>query len=382
MIARPTWIERLHESWRKAPIAWLSGVRRVGKTTLTQQLSGIHYLNCDLPSVRDLLQDPERLFASVRERVVVLDEVHRLDDPSAVLKIAADAFPQLRIVASGSSTIAATAKFRDTLTGRKREVHLVPVLYAELSAFGITDLKTRLLHGGLPALLLAPALDPEAYSEWLASFYARDVQELFRVEKRTAFLRFCELLLRQSGGMFEVASLARDAAISRPTVMSWRDILETTHLITTVRPHHGGAMREIVAQPKVYAFDTGFVCHARRWDALREDDLGVLWEHVVLETLQSIPLLDIRFWRDKSKHELDFVLPRARDACDVIECKWRPGTFKPKNLAVFREAYPTGRNFVVSPRRTPPITRSEGGLEVTHVGLEQLQALLSHPKGS
>jgi len=378
LIRRPSWVGRIIDSWRKASIVWLSGVRRVGKTTLSHELEGVRYLNCDLPSARDLLRDPERFFASVQHRSVVLDEVHRLEDPSGVLKIAADEFPKLRILATGSSTIAATSKFRDSLTGRKREVHLVPVLYEELPAFGIADLEIRLLHGGLPAMMLAAALDREGYSEWLDSFYARDVQELFRVEKRAAFLRFCELVMRQSGGMFEVASLARDAAISRPTVMSWLDILEVTHAITILRPHHGGGSREVIAQPKVYAFDTGFVCHARRWDTLRDEDRGVLWEHVVLETLQSIPALEIRYWRDKARHEVDFVLPRARDACDVIECKWGTGAFSPRNLAVFREAYPKGRNLVVSPRRAQ-ITRTEGGLEVTHIAPDQLRGLYDRP---
>ena len=104
----------------------------------------------------------------------------------------------------------------------------------------------------------------------------------------------------------------------------------------------------------------------------------MLWEHVVLETLQSIPALEVRYWRDKARHEVDFVLPRTRDACDVIECKWGTGTFSPRNLAVFREAYPKGRNLVVSPRRAQ-ITRTEGGLEVIHIAPDQLRALYDRP---
>jgi hypothetical protein len=103
----------------------------------------------------------------------------------------------------------------------------------------------------------------------------------------------------------------------------------------------------------------------------------LLWKHVVLETLQSIEgLIEIRFWRDKSQREVDFVLPRARDACDAIECKWSSESFRPESLAAFRAAYPKGRNFVVSPRRAPPITRREDGLDVTHLGLDRLRTTL------
>jgi hypothetical protein len=107
----------------------------------------------------------------------------------------------------------------------------------------------------------------------------------------------------------------------------------------------------------------------------------LLWEHVVLEALQSIEgVIEIRFWRDKSQREVDFVLPRAREACDAIECKWSSESFRPESLAAFRAAYPKGRNFVVSPRKAPPIARREGGLEVTHLGLDRLRATLPLPR--
>jgi predicted AAA+ superfamily ATPase len=154
----------------------------------------------------------------VGQPIVILDEVHQLPDPSRVLKIAADEFPGLKVLATGSSTLAATEKFRDSLTGRKRQVHLLPVLSAELPAFGIRSLELRLHRGGLPAALLADEHDPETYAEWLDSFFARDVQELFRVEKRTSFLKLVETLLRQSGGLAEVTSLAAASGLSRPTV--------------------------------------------------------------------------------------------------------------------------------------------------------------------
>src|SRR5688572_22125787 len=136
MIKRPFWIQRLEEAWQEASIAWLAGVRRSGKTTLTESL-GVDeaaYFNCDLPSVADLVRDPELFFRSQTKPIIVFDEVHQLRDPVRLLKIGADLFPKLKILATGSSTVAASRKFRDTLTGRKRVVHLVPVLWEELAA--------------------------------------------------------------------------------------------------------------------------------------------------------------------------------------------------------------------------------------------------------
>jgi hypothetical protein len=195
------------------------------------------------------LEDPEAFFKSVRKPLVVLDEVHQLPDPSRILKIATDAFPHLRVLATGSSTLAASRKFRDTLTGRKRVVALTPVLAEEMEAFGITDMEARVLRGGLPPALLRHGPDWEFYSEWLDSYFARDVQELFHVGKRAEFLRMVSLVLRQSGGLLEITSLAKHTGASRPTVMTWLDVLQITQVARLVRPFSGGGRREIIAQP-------------------------------------------------------------------------------------------------------------------------------------
>src|SRR5438445_328492 len=104
MVDRPLWLARIRAAWRRTSIVWLSGVRRVGKTTLAKSLAAARYVNCDLPRTAEMLGDPEAFFESLREPIVVLDEVHQLPDPSRVLKIAADVFPHLKVLATGSST--------------------------------------------------------------------------------------------------------------------------------------------------------------------------------------------------------------------------------------------------------------------------------------
>ena len=366
MISRPFWLQRMEEAWREAPIAWLAGVRRSGKTTLAESLGleRVLYVNCDLPTVEDMVRDPQVFFRGCSKPVVVFDEIHQLRDPARVLKIGADGFPKLKILATGSSTLAASKKFRDTLTGRKRLVHLTPVLWEELPTFGVT-LPQRLFHGGLPQALVASSKQPAFYREWLDSFFARDIQRLFGFRDMNRFNALFEYLLRQSGGQFEVTKTATALGITRPTVESQVRALEITHAVTVVRPFHGGGQSEIVKQPKVYAFDTGFVSFARGWDPLRPDDFGFLWEHLVLEHLQAhFPDTPIRYWRDKPGREVDFVLARRRDEVDAIECKWNPGAFDSSALKLFRSYYPKGRNYLVTPSGDPAYRKRYGKLEV------------------
>lgn len=366
MIPRPFWQERVEQAWREAPIAWLSGVRRGGKTTLAEMFGANRalLLNCDLPSVEERIGDPELFFRSCTKPVVVFDEIHQLRDPARVLKIAADVFPKLRILATGSSTLAASRKFRDTLTGRKREVHLTPVLWDELPAFGRT-LEQRLFQGGLPPALLAEPKQPSFYREWIDSFFARDIQRLFGFRDMNRFNALFEYVLRQSGGQLEVARTAAAVGITRPTVESHLQALEITHAVTLVRPFSGSGQSEIVKMPKVYAFDTGFVSFARGWDPLRAEDRGVLWEHLVLEQLQAHrPEQAVRYWRDKAGHEVDFVIARRRDEVDAIECKWAPAAFDAGALRLFRSLYPKGRNYLVTPSAEPSYTKRFGALSV------------------
>ena len=350
----------------------------MGKTVLAQSLPDAEFLNCDLPSVAERLRDPESFFRSVKKKFVVFDEVHQLPDPSRLLKIGADAFPRLKILATGSSTLAATQKFRDSLTGRKRVVELVPVLHEELPAFGMADCGSGLLRGGSAARVAGGGTQSRILRR-VAGF-------LLRARCAGAFSA------GEAGGVFARAGIVdaperrnagRDASSppkarsAGPSVTNWLEVYQITHVAHLVRPFSAGGRREIVAQPKVFGFDTGLVCHARGWDHLRTEDCGVLWEHLVLDTLIAAGVPKIHFWRDKQQREVDFVVPRGRDAVDAIECKWNPEAFETRGLAAFREQYPKGKNYAVSPLNGPSYERVQGGLKISIVSPGELRQAMA-----
>lgn len=93
MVRRSYWIAAVEKLWREKSVVWLSGVRRAGKTFLCQSLPDVEYLDCELPSTRRALESPESFLRDVGARRVVLDEIHRLPNPSELLKIAADYHP-------------------------------------------------------------------------------------------------------------------------------------------------------------------------------------------------------------------------------------------------------------------------------------------------
>jgi predicted AAA+ superfamily ATPase len=379
MVQRRHWIDLVEAAWERRSVVWLAGVRRVGKTFLCRSLDGVEYFDCELPRTRRMMEDPEAFLRDRVERRIVLDEVHRLANPSELLKIAADHFPETHVLATGSSTLEATAKFRDTLTGRKENVWLTPMIAADLADFARQDLTHRLLRGGLPPFFLAPELPERDFQDWVDAYWAKDVQELFRLERRSSFQRFLELLFAQSGGVFEATRFAAPCEVSRQTIANYLAALEATFVAHVVRPFSSRRSTEIVAAPKVYGFDTGFVSYYRGWDTLRPEDLGSLWEHYVLNEVQGrLQRRDLRYWRNKHGAEVDFVAPRrGRQGPVAIEAKWSAASFDPSSLAAFRRIYPDGPSFVVAADVDGSYRRSYGGFDVEFVSLERLVACLA-----
>lgn len=377
MIRRTWWEQEIQRLWLKKSIIWLSGVRRSGKTRLCQALAGARYLDCELPSVRRELEDPESYLKSVKGGIVVLDEIHRMDDPALLLKIAADHFPDIKIIATGSSTLGASAKFRDTLTGRKAELMLTPLCEADSAFPGYADRQRRFLSGGLPGFFLTETRDDHEYSEWMESFWARDIMELFRIERRSSFLKFAELLLAQSGGRFEAASFTSSCSVSRPTIMNYLAVLESTFLVHVIRPYHAGAASEITSTPTIYGFDTGFVAWSQGLHEISPKDKGFFWEHLVLnELIARLQSRDIMTWRDKQKREVDFIWSRRGREPVAIEVKWKADSFEPRGILAFRTLHPGTMNLVVASDIVEPYARMIAGLQVQFVPLHRLAEII------
>ena len=320
-----------------------------------------------------MMADPEAFLGGLKGHRVVLDEIHRLANPSELLKIGADHYPHTPILATGSSTLGASYKFRDTLTGRKRDLWLTPMNSYDLRDFGKEDLVHRFLRGGLPPFFIAKEFPERDFQEWIDAYWAKDIQELFRLQRRDSFQRFVELLLAQSGGIFEATRFARPCEVSRPTITNYLRVLEATFVVHVVRPFSSYRPTEIVAAPRVFGFDTGFVCYHRGWDSLREENKGQLWEHFVLNEIQGVlQKRTVQYWRDKRGHEVDFVYEGRREEPVAIECKWSADEFDSRGLLAFRRQYPLGKNYVVAADVTRSFQRKYNEVSIQFVNLSSL----------
>jgi len=150
-------------------------------------------------------------------------------------------------------------------------------------------------------------------------------------------------------------------------------VLEATFVFHLIRPFSTHKATEIVSAPKAYAFDTGFVCFYKGWSSLRTEDLGLLWEHFVLNELRAkLQMRKIFYWRDKAGHEVDFVLKYPSHRLTAIEPKWSASGFEPSSLLSFRHRYPEGKNYIVSHDIRKRHTRRIRLIPVEFVSLREL----------
>jgi uncharacterized protein len=364
---RRFWQNRISEAWLRHSIVSVVGVRGAGKTELARLSdAGSQFLDCSAPETRALLARPEPFLGTVPGRTVILDQAERLGNARELLDLAATQFPDVRILTTSNLPIPATSRNIATPgsvpaptwppsakpaspSGRTGSVWLTPVTLYDLMEFGVRDLRRRMLHGGLPEFFLAPEPSGAAIEAWADAFWARDIQERFRLERSAPFRRLFGLLMAQSGSMFEAARLAKPCGVSRTTVSNYLAVLETAFAVHVVRPYAEGGRAEIVSAPKVYGFDTGFVCHYRGATSLRPSDLDSLWEHLVLNELHAhVGRNAVRYWRTKHGSQVDFVLARRGRSPVAVECCWSADEFEPAGLRSFRGAYPGGASFVVT----------------------------------
>jgi predicted AAA+ superfamily ATPase len=246
------------------------------------------------------------------------------------------------------------------------------MVQADLVDFGNTDLSHRFLHGGLPPYFLAPALPEKDFQPWMDAFWANSAQELFHLERRGPFQRFIELVLARSGEMFEATQFTRQCGMSRGTIMKYLSVLEATGVALVLRPFNSRRSREIIAAPKVYGFDTGFVCVHRGWTQLRSEDMRRLWEQYVLnEIVARTQSTAVRYWRDKQGHEVSFVCAPAGGKLLALQCSWLVSDLDPAGLLAFARNYPDARLLVATTDAELSFKRSYNGVTVEFVGLAE-----------
>ncbi len=377
------------------------GPRQVGKTCLLKLLyqelcqkekhKGV-FIDIDVYSQYESVATYEAALNTFRLRgyketssekfLVFLDEFQRYDDLSLVLKNLYDHHENIKVYASGSSSLTIKHRIQESLAGRKILHHLYPLDFEEYLHFiedeevlrmwpQIPALKGQDLHRSLEPLLsrlyeylqfggypeVALQRDSGEKVEVLRSifdlFVKKDLVEYLNIRKIRELKEMIVYLAINNGQKIKYENIATLTNFSIKTVRNYLELLTEVFLIHVIRPFFTNKTKELVKIPKVYFLDPGvanFFVNNFSHPRYRADG-GQLFETFILgEMLKAgVEREEIKFWQDKARHEVDFVLDRVSYRI-AMEAKFKTRLKRNdfKGLLAFKKMYPESRLFLVN----------------------------------
>ena len=327
---------RLEERLRLFPAVALLGPRQVGKTTLARAFAesdearerrsvkkGL-YLDLENPVDREKLADAPGYLATKRDRLVVLDEIHRAPHLFQTLRGVIDerirgGEPAGQFLLLGSASMDLLRQSGESLAGRIAYLELGPLDIRELAE---SDPMRLWIRGGFPRSFLAPTdADSAVWREsFIRTYLERDIPALGPRVPADTLRRFWTMLSHSQGGLWNAAALARSLAVDGKTVARYVDLLVDLLLVRRLPPFHANVRKRLAKSPKMYVRDSGIVHTLLRLDdaegVLGHPIAGASWEGFVIETLlRAAPeRAQASFYRTASGVEIDLILelPGAR----------------------------------------------------------------------
>lgn len=310
-------------------IVLLFGPRQAGKTTLIreilEQIPGEKLeINADQTKYIDVLssRDLRKMEGLVAGKdVVFIDEAQRIPDIGINLKILHDALPDLKIIATGSSSFELANKTREPLTGRTWTFTLLPISQIELlEQYGAFELEQRLedilLYGSYPDVFnITNTTDKILYLNELTNAYLyKDILEVASIKHSDKLYRLLQLLAFQTGTQVSLNELGNALSMSKDTVGTYIDLLEKAFVIFRLTGFSRNLRKEVVKMDKIYFNDLGVRnTLINNFNPISQrNDVGQLWENfLVLERrkyhLYTNTLLKSYFWRTYTGAELDYI---------------------------------------------------------------------------
>jgi len=352
-------LENLNKAAVPGKAVIVYGARRTGKTTLVKRflqdidepyllVSGEDitvqgYLSCN---------SIEKLSAFVgANRLLVVDEAQKVPNIGANLKLIIDHIPDIRIVATGSSSFDLARKVGEPLTGRKTTLKLFPLSQMEIGQIEQrhqtdANLESRLIYGAYPEVVLNN--DNRAREKYLreivSSYLHKDILELDGIRHSAKISRLLQLIAFQVGKEVSYTELGTGLGMSKNTIERYLDLLEKAFVIQKLSGFSRNLRSEVTKNSRYYFLDNG-VRNAiiNNFNTLElRNDTGELWEnYLVIERLKRQEYLEEvannYFWRTYKQKEIDFVEEREGKLFGY-EMKW--GATRAKPPKEWLETYP------------------------------------------
>ena len=357
MIVKRTVQKNIEQNLFKGKIIVIYGARQVGKTTLVQEIQKKYpdkasYFNCDEIDVRQALTDKTSTEIKAflgSKKLIILDEAQRVKNIGLTLKLIADNFSDLQIIATGSSSFDLSNKIIEPLTGRKIEYYLYPFSLEELKLI-YSDLEIdrlierRMIFGMYPEIAQNQGDVSKILKSIAKSYSYKDILQYQNIKNPEILEKLLQALALQIGNEVSYNELSNMVGVDKNTISNYISILEKAFIIFRLSPFSRNLRNELKKLRKIYFYDNGIrnaLINNLNPLNLRQD-VGGLWENFMISERLKYNNnhnkdRNIYFWRTKQKQEIDY-LEEDSGKLFGFEFKWQKDKFKaPK---IFLSSYP------------------------------------------
>lgn len=310
----------------------LIGARQVGKTTLVNNViddmgkrDATLMLNGDEPDIRAILGDInsselKRLIGN--HSIVVIDEAQRINNVGLTIKLLVDNWPDIQVIATGSSSLEIAGALNEPLTGRKYEYNLYPLSVEELiDHFGYLEekraLEQRLLFGSYPEVVTNDDHAEELLKNLGSSYLYKDVLTLHDVRHPDRLDKLIRALALQIGQMVSYNELSQVSGLDKETVERYIQLLEQAYVLYRLPSFSRNIRNELKKSRKIYFYDTGIrnAVLGNFTPIANRNDKGHIWENYLLsERIKQLANHNLTarqyFWRTSQQQEIDYVEER------------------------------------------------------------------------
>ena len=317
------------------------GARQVGKTSLIKSIvknQSFVWLNGDEPDIQILLENitSDRLKAIVgTHQILIIDEAQMIHNIGLLIKRMVDNFPEIQVIASGSSAFELADKTKESMVGRKEELQLYPITFSEMVTHTnfIEESRLmphRLIYGYYPEVVSNPGKEEKILNDLVEAFLYKDILNLEGIKKSATLQRLVQMLAFRIGSEINYSSLGNDLGINRLTVEKYIDILEKNFIIFSLNAFSRNQDNELKKGRKVYFWDLGLRNRIiKNFKPIEfRDDVGAIWENFIISERKkklayNDDFCDTYFWRNTQQAEIDYLEIKNQDI-DVYEIKYNP----------------------------------------------------------
>lgn len=340
-------------------MVFIGGPRQVGKTTLAQTFlkPKAHqqaYLNWDNELDRRMIQKMEW---PKDEPLVILDEIHKRKGWQSFVKGAWDTWKEKQnFIVTGSARLDIFRKGGDSMMGRYHYYRIHPFSLPELG-INPKNLEALMQFGGFPEPLIAR--DETELRRWhlqrISKIVRIDLRDLENVSDLDKVELLADSLQGKVGSLFSYKSLAEDLETSDKTIKRWVGILDNLYYCYLIPPYGAPQIKAIKKSQKLYL-----------WDWSQIEDQSSRFENMVASHLLKLCDFwqdtqgyrsELRYIRDETGKECDFVVLRDRKPVFAVECKLSPGPISPSllylksklNIPKWYQVHLEGPSKIISP---------------------------------